>query len=127
MGTYPISNVSAQQAKKAPEHPTHKVTFHVLDPISGLTMEIEQEWNGYAEHLAGRFHEGGIMVESPNGDHTWYNPSTIIRVTFKELVEKPRKKQTLFSKTPPQNGDSEPEDDLKDPFDYKNLQQNVPF
>ena len=92
---------SAKQASAQPLDPMNKVTFHVLDPSASHHITIEQEWRGTPEYLARHFHSEGIMVESPNGDSTWYNPSSIARMTFKGIAEKPIKKQTLMSKTPP--------------------------
>ncbi len=108
-------NGTAKQASAQPIEPMHKITFHILDPISGVPMKIEQEWRGAPEYLAGNFHERGVMVETPNGDATWYSPLTIVRMTFKEIVEKPRKKQTLFSKNPPPDSDLKSGKDV-DPF-----------
>jgi len=111
------------QSAKTHTTPMHKVTYYVLDPISGTTMKIEQEWRGEPDHLAGIFHEKGIMVETPNGNSTWYNPSTIVRMTFKKMAEEPLKKQTLMSKTQP---DVE-ENVAKAVEAFKNLEKNIPF
>jgi len=91
----------SQTAKQAPAEPMHKVTFHILDPITKKGIDIVQELRGHADYIASHFHGNGIIVEAPNGNSTWYNPSSIVRMHFKRLAEKPVKTQTLMSSVPP--------------------------
>ena len=131
----PATSMNGKTAKQAPEEPMHKVTFHILDPITQKGIDIVQEVRGCAGYIASHFHSDGIIVESPNGDSTWYNPSSIVRMHFRELAEKPVKAQTLMSKIPPmplttptvRSGDQEPEDDI-DEYDHEiNAPVGVPF